>query len=147
MNSRMSEVTTKPKRKRGRSPTSRTLEYLNTGGYVAEKVEQRLPGCFITRDLFNVIDVVAISPADDDGFRYTLGVQVTSGSNHASRREKALHEPLLRIWLEAGNLFDIHSWSKRGARGTKRKLWTLRTERITLASLSPEAQQSGEAGR
>ncbi len=45
------------------------------------------------------------------------------------RRVKALAEPRLRQWLDAGGRFEIWSWGKRGGRG-ERKLWTLRSEAL-----------------
>ncbi len=128
----------KPKRKKPVSCTAMTLKHLRAEGYLADVVEQRIPHCFITRDLFGIIDILSLSPPDPDGFRNTVGIQVTSGDNHAARREKALAEPRLRAWLEARNLFVIHSWSKRGA-AKARKVWTLRTESISLADLSDAA--------
>ena len=42
------------------SPTSRSLVELRRLGFTAEKVEQRLPRCFVTKDLFGCIDIVGI---------------------------------------------------------------------------------------
>jgi hypothetical protein len=83
-------------------------------------------------DLFGIIDVIAARP----GFG-VLGVQVTSGSNHAARRTKALAEPRLRTWVGSGGRFELWSYSKKGERG-KRKLWTLRREELKLVDLDCE---------
>lgn len=74
-------------------------------------------------DLLGVIDIIAL----DGGI---VGIQTTSGANHAARRAKALAEPRLRQWIAAGGRFALWSWSKRGPAG-KRKRWELRVEQIT----------------
>lgn len=111
------------------SPSARTLAELRRRKWVAQSVEQTIPRTFIKRDLFGIIDLIALSP---DGI---LGIQVTSGANHAARRTKALAEPRLLVWLGVGGLFEIWSWSKRGARGM-RKQWKLRAERLDAAMVA-----------
>jgi hypothetical protein len=113
------------------SPTSRALRDLRQLGFIADKVEQRLPKCFITRDLFGCIDIVAVREGVG-----ILGVQATSnnGGNHSARRIKAIAEPRLRNWLLAGGRFEIWSYAKQGARG-ERKIWTLRRDPVTLDDL------------
>lgn len=99
-------------------------------------------------DLFGIIDVVAIRD-DDDPSQCELGIQSCPGSGHATHRAKALAEPRLRIWLGAGNLFEIWSWSRKrdtkilkdGTR-THHKVWTVRKERITLLDLGPRLVQA-----
>lgn len=119
----MSEPVTK-KRKKGISATKRTMDECERRGWIAQVVEQRIPHTFITRDLFGIIDIVAITP---DGI---MGIQATAGSNnHALRMHKARAEPRLAAWLAAGAAFAVWSWAKRGARG-KPKTWTLREEHI-----------------
>lgn len=108
------------KRKKPVSTTAMALAEMRRRGWTAEKVEQRITR-FITRDLFNVIDIVAL-----DGTRI-VGVQVTSGSNHAARRTKILAEPLVQRWLACGAELELWSYAKQGARG-RRKTWTLRVE-------------------
>lgn len=120
--------------------TALALAEMRRRGWDAEKVEQRLPHCFITRDLFNVIDIVAL------GEGTIIGVQVTGGDggNHAARRAKAIAEPRLRRWLEYGGRFEVWSYALRGARG-ERKLRTLREDPVTLADLPPLQPGQGPA--
>lgn len=99
-----------PKRRRGRSPTSRTLERLRRDGYLAGVVEISLPRCHIHRDLFGIFDILAVR-GDVQG---CLAIQTTSASNHAARRRKMLAEPNLRIWLQAGNHAEVWSWRQVG---------------------------------
>lgn len=75
-------------------------------------------------DLFNMFDLLVMTPES------LIGVQATSGSNHAARRTKLAANELLPAWLAHAEA-EIWSWSKTGDRG-KRKLWTLRRERISL---------------
>jgi hypothetical protein len=95
----------KKKRKKAIPVTSMALAECRARGWDADKVEQRIPHCFVTRDLFGCIDIVAMT-----GITF-LGIQVTSGSggNHAARRAKAIAEPRLRRWLELGGRFEV--WS------------------------------------
>lgn len=117
------------------TPNARTLAELRSRGWVAQSVEQTIPRTFVKRDLFGIIDLIALTP---DGI---LGIQVTSGANHAARRTKALAEPRLRAWLDAGGRFAIWSWSKRGPRG-KRKRWELREERIVVEMFNVERKEA-----
>lgn len=105
------------------SPTARSLAELKKLGFYAQVVEKWNPFARVRQDLFGVIDIVVICP---NGI---LGIQATSGPNHSARREKALAEPRLLKWLEAGGSFEVWSWAKQGPRGGK-KVWTLRREAI-----------------
>jgi hypothetical protein len=107
------------------SPTQRTLAECRKRGWPAQVVEQTIPRTFIKRDLFGCIDIVAIAR---DTSRI-VGIQVTSGTNHAARMAKARAEPRVQAWVAAGGVFEVWSWAKRGARG-KRKAWTLRVEAL-----------------
>ena len=110
---------------KGKSPTARTLDECRARGWPAQVVERYNRFARRRIDLFGVIDLVAITPAG------ILGIQATSGSNHASRRSKIADEPRAKAWLEAGGLLAVWTYAKRGAHG-KRKLWTLREEPIGL---------------
>lgn len=132
------------------TPTQRTLAECKRRGWTAQVVERRIPFNNVTVDLFGCIDIVAIVPAlppkrctccaymagecmcgawDRDRDSTIIGIQACAGSSHAARRTKALAEPRLKAWLEAGARFEIWSFSKRGARG-KRKTWQLRAESV-----------------
>jgi hypothetical protein len=126
-----SEAPVKPRKAKTTSPTARTLAECRKRGWTAQVVEQnvKIPGGrAFKRDLFGVIDIVAITPQG------LLGIQTTGGKDsgvHANRLAKILAEPRARRWIEAGGRLELWSWAMRGAAGT-RKLWTLRTEVITL---------------
>lgn len=91
---------------KGLSPTARTLKRLRDEGYTAEVVEKTIPRCFIKKDLYGLIDILAIRPGE------ILGVQATSRSNHAARRTKALASELLPSVIAAGIKFEVWSWAK-----------------------------------
>lgn len=115
------------------TPTQRSLKLLRDEGVIVEKVEQRLPipGKFVTRDLFNVFDLVAI-------FKDKIcGVQVTSGSNVSARLAKIQGEPAAATWIRAGGSIHVHGWRKVGKRG-ERKAWACR---LLTASLLPDGEQ------
>jgi hypothetical protein len=144
---RMEELAAVPveprkKRKASTSPTARTLAECRKRGWIAQVVEQHLPfpKPFGTkRDLFGVIDIVAIEPSrpafgpGEIGTPAVLiGIQATaSAAHHAHRRAKILAEPRMRDWLETGARLELWSWAKQGARG-KAKRWTLRVEAFTV---------------
>jgi hypothetical protein len=109
------------------SPTQRTLAECKRRGWIAQVVEQTIPHTFIKRDLFGVIDIIAITP---DGI---IGIQATAGKgNHAKRVAKAVAEPRLSAWLRAGAMFGVWSWALQGARGEVKR-WTLREENFAPA--------------
>jgi hypothetical protein len=127
------------------SPTARSLEVLRQRGYLADVVERRLAGTFVTKDLFGFIDVLAMQPGqwtiDPDAAvalkegRFIpqpglLAVQTTTVANQASRIKKILAEPRARAWLDCGCRIMVHGWALKGARG-KRKLWVLTETAIT----------------
>jgi hypothetical protein len=116
------------------TPSARTLAECRRRGWIAQVVEQTVPRTFVKRDLFSIIDIVAV------GERSIIGIQATSGSNSAPRVTKILAEPRALRWLQAGARLEVWSWSKRGARG-KRKTWTLRVETVRVEDF----EQSKEA--
>ena len=134
-------MTDQPKKKRKKpfAATAHALAECRKRGWDADKVEQRLPRCFITKDLFGCIDILAMTEST------FLGLQVTAGDNHAARKAKAMAEPRLRRWLQLGGRFAIWSYDKRGAAGA-RKLYQLREEEITLQDLwsAAEPLEAGE---
>ena len=114
--------------RRGKSPTSRSLELLRTMGYQPQIVEYYNSFSKKRVDLYTCIDIVACHSALG-----ILGVQVTSASNHSARFKKACKAPI-RKWLEAGGHMQIQSWGKKGKQG-ERKTWTVRIQNVTLKDL------------
>ena len=119
------------------SPSARTLGLLRKEGYMAGTVERRLPRGFTTVDLFGCIDILAVRPGSP-----VLGVQATSQSNTSARFKKSIAVPQLRIWLEAGCVFEVWGWSLRGAAGI-RKRWGV-TRRAVLMSDLPVLEVTDE---
>lgn len=109
------------------TPTQRTLKYYRDAGFTCAVTEKWNPYAKIRQDLFGFIDLVALIPGR------IVGIQTTSGSNHAARREKIRGLPEARKWLETGAEIHIASWAKKKPRGQKRALWALRIEEITLS--------------
>lgn len=104
-----------------RSPTQRTLARLREIGYIAQVVEHWNPYGKCRVDLFGCIDIVAVHKHMNE----VLGIQTTTGTNHARRRAKALASPALPRWIAGGARFEIWSWTrKRNGR------WVLRIERF-----------------
>ncbi len=106
------EMTTEPKkRKKPFAANAASIKTLRGHGFFAEVVERRLPKCFITKDLFQCIDIVAIDVTLQN--RGVLGVQVTTLPNVAARRTKILASPEAKVWVACGNRFVIHGWDKK----------------------------------
>lgn len=105
----------KAKRKKPFSANRASVKALEADGWTVGVVEQRIPHCFITRDLFGFADLVAMSPT-----RGIMAVQVTGGtstSNYHARIRKLREEPRHALWLASRGRIQVHSWEKRA--GTK----------------------------
>lgn len=120
------------------SPTQRSLAELRKRGWLAQVVEKWIPQVKRRIDLFGIGDILAL-----DGLPGSLMIQASSASGHSARVKKALAEPKLLQWLQAGNRFAVWTWGKKGAAG-KRKLWTLREEYIEEKRFDGR-QEDGEA--
>lgn len=135
----MTEEPRKKPRKKPDSANARALAECRRRGWEAEVVEKRIPRCFITRDLFGCIDIVAITD------RTLVAIQVTGGGHHTDRRSKVLAEPRLLRWLLAGGQFLVWSYDKRGGRG-ERKVYTLREEEILLTDALQARESAAHDG-
>ena len=98
-----------------------------------EKVTRNCPVCKKNRvgtrnDLFGMFDILYLTGST------LVGLQVTSGANHAARVKKIMAEPRAAGWLRTGALIEVWSWQQKGPRG-KRKKWECRKEEITLEAL------------
>jgi hypothetical protein len=83
---------------------------LRDQGWTAEVVERWIPGANIRKDLFDIIDIIAIRGAE------TLAVQTTSAANVAARIHKIGDSPHVAAVREAGWLIHVHGWEKRRGR-------------------------------
>jgi hypothetical protein len=98
----------KPKRKKPFAANLASRKLLEADGWTVGMVEQRIPGTFITRDLFGYADMEAISPS-----RGIMHVQATGGGNLNARVAKIKAEPRHAIALAAGIRIQVHDWRKR----------------------------------
>jgi hypothetical protein len=110
------------------STTALSRRRLEAEGYMVALVERRIPGCYISQDLWGFADLLACHP-DKSG---SLLIQVTTTSHQADRLAKAVSQPALRIWLAANNSFEVHGWLK--SRKTKR--WELTRRVVTAADVA-----------
>jgi hypothetical protein len=133
------------RRKKRVTPKERCLRECRRRGWTAGDVERRIPfprPRGTTFDLFGVIDLVAIIPADGEHPARLIGIQACPGDRHADHRAKILAEPRARRWLEVPtNRLEL-SWSKRGAH-FERPRWDVRVEVFTLDSAWSQ-QEVGE---
>ena len=101
------------------SPTARSLAELRKRGFRADVVEQWIPRAKIRKDLFGCIDIVAIGK---DG--RLLGIQATTGDNHAARCTKLInHDNYAAI---CNSPIELWVWSWR--KSAKDNRWKLREE-------------------
>jgi hypothetical protein len=105
----------KPKRTQ---PTERSMKYLRDNGYpLVAVVEKWIPHIKQRKDLFGIIDILAVNDAG------VLAVQATGGDggNVAARVAKIAESDALPLLLRIGWRIVVHGWRKN-ANGR----WTLR---------------------
>jgi hypothetical protein len=104
-----------PKRKaKVKSPTARSLEHMRGLGYLCDVVERRVPFTHTTRDLYGMIDILAIKGED------IVGIQTTSAANMAARVTKITEHANYPVVIRALRIL-VQGWRKN-AEGK----WTLR---------------------
>lgn len=101
-------------------PTERTLNLLRERGYRADVVEKWIPQAKRRKDLFGIVDIVAIGGGE------TLGVQCTSSTNVSHRIAKIEDSEALADLREAGWSIWVVGWRKN-AQGR----WVSRIEDIS----------------
>jgi hypothetical protein len=101
---------TKPKRKKPFSANNASRKKLEAEGWTVGLVEQRIPHCFITKDLWGFADLACCAVG-----RGNLMVQATGGGNLNARAAKIRTEARAGIWLAANpfNRIQVHDWRKR----------------------------------
>lgn len=99
------------------STTKLSLDNLRTQGYIVDVVERWVPGRTggpqIRRDLFGILDLLAIRGAE------TLGVQTTTKANAASRARKIAASVHFDTLTEAGWRIVVHGWWQPNGPGTR----------------------------
>lgn len=88
------------------SPIQRSLIKLRDDGFACEVVERWNPFAKCRKDLFGFVDILAL------GNGMTLGVQVTSASNMASRIKKISEHENISAVRQAGWWICVHGWRK-----------------------------------
>ena len=110
---------------KGISNTSRTLEYIRSQGWEADKVEQWNPYSKTRKDLFGFIDIVAM------GENKIIGIQ-SCGQAFSEHDKKILESPLALKWLEVGGKLLLIGWRKvKLKRGGKAMRWSPRVKKYT----------------
>ena len=92
------------------SPTQLSLRHLRADGRFTEiqvvETWVQFPPPGRRRDLYNIIDILAIGPG------ITMAVQATSAGGVSARKMKLTEAEATRHVLEAGWLVEIHGWAK-----------------------------------
>lgn len=92
------------------SPTQRSKAHLEKQGYRVAITEHWCPFSHRRKDLFNIVDLLAIREGE------TLAVQTTSGSNVSARVKKIADSDAIADIRAAGWSVHVHGWTK-GANG------------------------------
>lgn len=123
------------------TPTAVSVTALREHGWIADKVEQKLPipGKTVTKDAFGFGDILAAHPTQG-----ILLVQATSRPNVNARIQKVTaldilgagkDHPVLKpnpvrlnliTWLHGGGRFEIWGWDRATPRGETRRRLRLR---------------------
>jgi c-di-GMP-related signal transduction protein len=111
----------KRKRKKPVSATQKSLKKLRDEGYLCEIVEKTIPKCFIKKDLFGFIDILAIKG------REVLAVQTTANLSNANARVKKIleHENYQKV-KKLGWKIVVHGWRQLQGKyknGNKKIYW------------------------
>lgn len=88
------------------SPTQRSLKHYRDRGYLADIVERWIPQARIRKDLFGILDIVAVGNGE------TVGVQTTSASNMSARVKKIADSEAIYELREAGWTVVVQGWRK-----------------------------------
>lgn len=88
------------------SPTKRSLEVLRKSCDLVEVTERWCQFSKRRKDLFGIIDIVAIAGNE------TIAVQTTSWANVSARAKKVTDSPAIVFLRQAGWKILIHGWRK-----------------------------------
>lgn len=97
-------------------PTERTLQQLRKDGWLADVVERWIPHAKRRKDLFGIIDIVALGDGE------TLGVQCTSDSNMSARVHKLEESDAISALRECNWRLEVWGWKKKNGRWQVRKV-------------------------
>lgn len=122
---------------KGISNTSRTLEYLRSQGWLADKVELWNPyaGKFGQRkDMFGFADIVAL------GENSIIAIQ-SCGQAYSEHEKKILTDevasPNAQRWLECGGRIILIGWRKiKRVKGGKAMVWSPRIREFKIEDFS-----------
>ena len=88
-----------------RTPTTRTIEWIEQNGYAADVVERRVTRA-VSRDYLGIADVIGVRPGE------TVAVQATSSSNVAARISKVRESVYLDAMRAAGWRVLVVGWRR-----------------------------------
>jgi len=95
-------------KRKGASPTQRSLKHWRELGYLCAVVERRLPRGFVTQDMFGFVDILCVKDED------IVGVQTTSSANIAARVAKIIEHENYPVVAKAMRIV-VEGWRKNVA--------------------------------
>jgi hypothetical protein len=96
----------KKNKKKGISPTQRSLKLLRELGWTCAITEHWNPFAFIRQDLFGFVDILAIKD------KMMLAVQTTTNENATAREKKIIANENYKVLKSTGCQIEIHGWHK-----------------------------------
>ena len=117
--------------------TQRTLKALRDQGYIAEVCERWIPnpvhpGGGFRKDLFGIIDIIAISKFS------LIGVQ-SCGQDYAAHDRKIMESEYTPEWIRCAGL-QLWGWRKLlKKKGGKQKIWVPRIKIYTMEDFEPRS--------
>ena len=103
------------------TPTQLSKAWCSVRGWPVDDSERRIAGK-ISKDLFGMLDLVALSP------EAIIGIQTTTAAHLAARRRKVAEARYASAWLLAGGRLLVHGWRKR------QRLWVVNCWEVLLDS-------------
>lgn len=116
--------------------TSRSMRRLRSEGFAVDLVERWLAVIQRRRDLFGIIDLIAVR----GDLRGATFVQVTSRSGMSSRLKKIQRSPFAPVILAAGNAIHLHGWDRRDGRW-RLKVIEVKPEGMQPVEITPKAKR------
>jgi len=125
----------------GLSPTQRTLREQRKQGRVCGIVERWLPlggGAGFRKDLFGIIDLIALDPA-----RGVVGIQScgSSWSEHVKKLTEGKAQECIDWLSTPGTKLELWGWRKvKKVRGGKAMIWEAKVREFTMEDFDGNQQ-------
>ena len=98
-------------------PNTLSREWCESLGWTVDHCDRWIPGTMVTKDLFGMFDLVALSKQGTG----IIGIQATGERNNARKRMRKIAEnEAAGEWIKNSGTIAVHSWQWRGQTGAKK---------------------------